>query len=151
MLAALDSNIILYAEGFNDEARRAAAQSYIHELGPKRIVLPAQAIGEMVNAQIKKAKRPSSYAIDRAQNWITQHIVQDTTTHVLEGAFDIVEQHQFQWWDAVILSASHIAGASVLLSEDMQAGFSWRGVTIINPFLFSPKELLAFISLATRH
>jgi hypothetical protein len=45
-------------------------------------------------------------------------------------------------WDAIILAAASEAGCRVLLSEDMQEGFTWGGVTIINPFAFSPHRLL---------
>jgi predicted nucleic acid-binding protein len=150
MLAALDSNVILYAEGFNDETRRRLTEAHIVMLGPKQISLSAQAIGEMVNAQIKQAKRSAEYAATRAKDWMIRHKIQDTTPKVLNEAFEIIERHNFQWWDAVILSAASNAGACVLLSEDMQSGFQWRKVTIVNPFLLNPTELQTLMALATR-
>jgi hypothetical protein len=30
----------------------------------------------------------------------------------------------------------------LLLSEDIQAGFTWRGVTVVNPFAAQPSPLL---------
>ncbi len=46
-------------------------------------------------------------------------------------------------WDAVILSAAADARCRLLLSEDLQDGFTWRGVTVVNPFASSPHRLLA--------
>jgi predicted nucleic acid-binding protein len=77
--------------------------------------------------------------------------VQETTQNVFETALDIMSRHGFQMWDSIILSAAAASGASVLLSEDMQSGFRWRDVTIVNPFLFSPNELVEFVSMSTRH
>ena len=43
----------------------------------------------------------------------------------------------------MILSAASNADCQILLSEDMQDGFTWGGVTIVNPFLEKPNPLLA--------
>jgi predicted nucleic acid-binding protein len=36
--------------------------------------------------------------------------------------------------DAVMLSVAADAGCRLVLSEDLQDGFTWRGVTVTNPF-----------------
>ena len=50
--------------------------------------------------------------------------------------------HGFQAWDAIVLAAASAGGASVLLSEDMQDGFKWRGVAIANPFVEKPSPIV---------
>jgi predicted nucleic acid-binding protein len=37
-------------------------------------------------------------------------------------------------WDSVVLAASAEAGCRLFLSEALQEGFTWRGVTVTNPF-----------------
>jgi predicted nucleic acid-binding protein len=37
-------------------------------------------------------------------------------------------------WDALLLAASEIAGATTLYSEDMQSGLTYGNVTVVNPF-----------------
>jgi len=45
------------------------------------------------------------------------------------------EQYAFSFWDSTIVSSALQAGASVLYSEDMQAGLVVENrVRIINPF-----------------
>jgi predicted nucleic acid-binding protein len=39
------------------------------------------------------------------------------------------------------LSAASQAGCRLLLSEDLQEGFTWAGVTVVNPFS-SPRHAL---------
>jgi predicted nucleic acid-binding protein len=151
MLAALDSNIMVYAEGINDVARRDIAQAHLAALGPDRVVVPLQALGELVSAQIRVARRTVEFAATRALDWRDRYQVQETTKEVFDGALQIMEHHKLQVWDTIILSAAAVAGASVLLSEDMQNGFKWQNVTIVNPFSLTPKELLEFMSLAARH
>jgi hypothetical protein len=41
-----------------------------------------------------------------------------------------------------MISAAAEGGCRLLLSEDLQDGFSWRGVTIANPFAAEQHPLL---------
>ena len=59
------------------------------------------------------------------------------------AATDLAALHQISIWDSVILAAAADAGCRLLLSEDMQDGFTWNGVTIANPFASSLHPLLA--------
>lgn len=58
----------------------------------------------------------------------------DSTTAAMMGAMDLVVEHKFSIWDALVLSVAADAGCRLLLSEDLHEGFTWRGVTIVNPF-----------------
>ena len=151
MIAALDSNIMIYAEGLNDDIRRDAARSHLLALGPDRVVLPLQAIGEMALAHIRLAKRNAIFAAERALDWRQRYAVQETTEAVFDDALEVMRRHGLRIWDSIILSAAQQAGASVLLSEDMHNGFQWRDVTIVNPLVLDPMSLLEFMSLSTRH
>ena len=55
---------------------------------------------------------------------------------------DVAVGHNLAIWDAIILAAAAEAGCRMLLSEDMQDGFTWGGVTIVNPFAPQPHKLL---------
>ncbi len=61
----------------------------------------------------------------------------------MTAALNLASVHRLQIWDAVILSAAASAGCRVLLSEDLQDGFTWNGVTVVNPFAPEPNALLA--------
>ena len=43
-------------------------------------------------------------------------------------------RHSFSLWDAIMVAVAAATGCRALLSENMQHGFIWRGVTIRNPF-----------------
>jgi predicted nucleic acid-binding protein len=45
-------------------------------------------------------------------------------------------------WDAVILAASAAAGCRLLLSEDLQDGFTWGSVSVTNPMATTLHPLL---------
>ena len=60
----------------------------------------------------------------------------------LLSAMDLACDHQFAIWDAIVVSTAADAGCRLLLSEDMQDGFVWRGLTIANPFAAQRHPLL---------
>ena len=45
-------------------------------------------------------------------------------------------------WDAVVLSAASQAACRLLISEDLQDGFTWGGVTVVDPFATERHPLL---------
>ena len=64
------------------------------------------------------------------------------------AAMDLVADHSLSIWDAIILAVTADSGCRLLLSEDLQDGFTWRGVTVANPFDEPPHPLLASLLAA---
>jgi predicted nucleic acid-binding protein len=58
------------------------------------------------------------------------------------AAADLATDHRLTIWDSVILTAAAESGCRLLLSEDLQEGFTWKGVTVTNPFAPLKHELL---------
>ena len=133
MRIALDTNILVYAEGVNGAARRDAVLSILENLPPDSVFLPAQALGEFFHVLVRKAGRSPGEARSALLGWRNAYQIIDTSAAVLMAAADLT-LHQFGIWDAIILSAAAEAGCTLLLSEDMQSGFVSKGITIINPF-----------------
>nr|WP_286676410.1 PIN domain-containing protein [Paracidobacterium acidisoli] len=133
----MDTNILAYAEGVNgvsDAAKRSAARDLIDRLPSSFFVLPVQVLGELFQILIRKGGHSPADARGKILDWSEAFSVAETSATVLPAAADLVVDHRFSLWDAVILSVAAEAGCSLLLSEDMQDGFVWRGVTIVNPF-----------------
>ena len=148
MRLALDTNILVYAEGVNTAQQQAAAKALIDKLPTASVVLPAQVLGEFFHVLTRKFRIPAGTVRRLADQWMTVFDVVPTTADVLNEAFELADAHRIAGWDAVILSAAAQAGCRYLLSEDMQDGFSWRGVTVANPFATAslPAPLAALIA-----
>jgi predicted nucleic acid-binding protein len=142
MKVALDSNIIIYAEGLTEDRRNELAQRILAVISSDNIVVPVQSVSETLYWLINRAKLPRGDASDRAQIWLSNYISQAVTMAVMTSALEIISVHGLQVFDAIILACAIEAGAQVLLSEDMQHGFRWRGVTVVNPFLPEPHPLI---------
>lgn len=142
MKVAFDSNIIIYAEGLTEDLRNERAQKLLAAIAPDQIVIPVQSVSETLYWLINRAKLPRADASERAQFWLSNYVSQAVTVAVMMGAMEAVSMQGLQVFDAIILSCAVEAGAQVLFSEDMQHGFRWRGVTVINPFLAEPHPLI---------
>lgn len=142
MRVALDTNILAYAEGVNDSTKKQVALDLVEKLPEGAALLPVQTLGELFNLLVRKAGRTPVKARKALLGWQDAFPLIETSAEVMLGAADLATDHQLGIWDAVILSAAAEAGCRLLLSEDMQEGFTWKGVTITNPFATPRHELL---------
>lgn len=143
MRVALDTNVLAYAEGVNGDAMKQAALELVQKLPEGATVVPAQTLGELFNVLVRKAGRTPASARSAILSWSDAFTPIETSPAVMLAAADLAVDHQFGIWDAVILAAAAAAGCRLLLSEDLHEGFTWRGVTVTNPFAASRHVLLA--------
>jgi predicted nucleic acid-binding protein len=138
---ALDTNVLAYAEGVNDAEKRDIALDLVRRLPQEAAVIPVQVLGELFNVLVRKAGRSRAAARDALLGWRDTFATTETTPQVMLTAADLATDHSFGIWDAVILAAVSQAGCRLLLSEDLQDGFTWGGITVVNPFA-SPRHAL---------
>jgi predicted nucleic acid-binding protein len=139
---ALDTNVLAYAEGVNGLAMKNAALDLVGRLPQDSVILPVQAVGELFQVLVRKAGRSAAHAHSAILSWCDAFSLAETSGPVMLAAADLAVTHRLGIWDAVILSVAADAGCRLLLSEDMQDGFTWRGVTVTNPFAKSVHPLL---------
>lgn len=143
MRVAFDTNILAYAEGLGDAAHRDNTMSLIERIPQENVLLPAQALGELYRVLTGKAKRASDSARNTILQWADSFETVDSTWTAFQSAFDLAVDHQLSLWDALILSVSAENRCRILLTEDLQHGFTWRGVTVINPYRIPSHPLLS--------
>lgn len=142
MRIALDTNVLAYAEGTNGGERRDAALALLRRLPQETTIVPVQVLGELFNVLVRKAGKSRSAARDALQSWRDTFPVVETSPEVMVTAADLATDHHLGIWDSVILSAASQSGCRLLLSEDLQEGFTWAGVTVVDPFASSQHALL---------
>jgi predicted nucleic acid-binding protein len=143
MRVALDTNVLAYAEGVNGAQMRKAALELVEKLPEGTALLPVQTLGELFNLLVRKAKRSPGRARKAILSWRDAFPLIETSAEVMLAAADLATDHQLSIWDSVVLSAAAESGCRLLLTEDMQEGFTWKGVTVTNPFATPKHELLA--------
>lgn len=142
MKVALDSNVLAYAEGLNGADRKRVTLELIERLPQEAVVAPVQALGELYHVLVRKGGREPASARAAILSWRDAFAVIETSAPALVAATDLAVAHRLSIWDAVILAVSAEAGCRLLLSEDMQDGFTWNSVTVTNPYALPGNPLL---------
>jgi predicted nucleic acid-binding protein len=142
MNVAVDTNVLVYAEGLNGASKKSMALDVLEALPPESTFLPVQTLGELFNVLVHKAGRSRGEAGAAILSWGDAFPLVESTADVLLSAADLAGAHRLGIWDAVILAAAADARCRLLLSEDLQEGFTWRGVTVTNPFQPSRHPML---------
>lgn len=149
MKVAIDTNVLAYAEGVDGVVRRRQAIDLLKSIPPENILLPVQVLGELFTVLVRKAKRSGNESRDAVTWWMDSFETAETSEVALRTAFSLAASHNVATWDAIILSVASERGCRLLLSEDMQDGFTWNGLTIVNPFADSPSALLKMAQAST--
>lgn len=125
----IDSNVILYLLS-GDVSKADKAEMIVAAGG----MISVQVLNEVTSVCHKKLKMDWA-EIEAILDAIKAnlHVVPLTErTHAL--AVQICQRHRFSFYDAHICAAAIEAGATILLSEDMQNGMAIDGMVISNPF-----------------
>lgn len=138
MRIALDTNVLAYLVGVDrhpdDAAKIDAARRLIAKLRARAtLVAPVQTLGELY-VVLTRAGATREDARDTVLRVQTAFGAAPSASATLLSALDLAAAHRLQLWDALILTAAAEAGCSLLLSEDMQSGFAWRGAVVVDPF-----------------
>lgn len=140
-MIAIDTNILAYIEGIDDAGRQTVSRTVVRGLPAETVVIPMQALGELFNVLIRRGWPPRQ-ARDAIFAWRDGYTTATTTETAMIDAVDLAVDHRLRIWDSVMMSVAAEAGCRLLLSEDMQDGFTWRGVTVVNPFAEQRHPLL---------
>ncbi|MBX9630562.1 MAG: PIN domain-containing protein [Burkholderiales bacterium] len=152
----VDTNVIVYARDAREPAKQRLAESWLDHLWRERLGrtsfqvlseyyvsvtrkldpgLPPEEAWDDVNAMMAWNPRP----IDRA---------------ALERGRAIEARYRLSWWDSLVVAAAQLEGCAVLLTEDLQDGAQFDGVTVRSPFTLSvaePRAAYTIPSATSRH
>lgn len=146
MRVALDTNVLAYGEGVGDDERHTATLRLLESLPAANVVVPGQALGELFRVLTAKARRSAAEARSAVLGWSDAYEISDSTHAAFLAAMDLAVEHRWQLWDSLIINVAADSGCRILLSEDLQHEFTWRGVTVVNPYAHPDHPLLAAVS-----
>ena len=142
MKAAVDTNILAYVEGVNGNDRQLAAIEVLERIPQECRLLPVQALGELYDVLVRKAKWSPNRARAVVTAWRSGFEVAPTTASAIIAAIDVAADHRLTIWDSVMLAVAAENDCCLFLSEDLQDGFTWGGVTVANPLAATRHPLL---------
>ncbi len=134
MRVALDTNVLAYAEGVNGASMKNVALELVDRLPQASVVLPVQTLGELFQVLVRKAGRSPEDARSAILSWRDAFALLETSAGGRSGGHRSGGQSPTRYMGCRYSVCCRGGELQLLLSEDMQDGFIWQGVTIVNPF-----------------
>jgi predicted nucleic acid-binding protein len=143
-LIALDTNILVYAASAGDASgRHIASLALFGQLATTGAIVALPVIGELFNARRKKGFAELVILLAEVEIWIEAFDCKAAQLEDYLQASELSDRFNLQYFDALIIVVSARAGATLLLSEDMQDGLEVAGLRVVNPFVAANETLLA--------
>jgi predicted nucleic acid-binding protein len=105
-------------------------------------MIPLQALSELFNVLVRRGWGVGAVR-EAIVAWHRSYAVAPTSEAAMVAAMDLAADHRLNIQDSVTMSVAAESGCRLLLSEDLRHGFTWRGVTVANPFAAEQHPLLA--------
>lgn len=132
----VDTNVLVYAYDRDAGDKRSTARAELAELWEaRRGAFSTQVLQEFYVNATRKLPKPVARSDARAvvdvyESWEPYR----PTTADIVAASELEDEHQLSFWDALIVISAERSECTVLLSEDLQDGRRFGGVTVVNPF-----------------
>lgn len=138
----VDTNVLLYAQDLRSPDKRAAASAWLSHCWKQRVGRISTQVLHEFYANLRKAAPDLSVTatrelVRRYRAWQAWP-VDDST---VDTAWALQDRWQFNYWDALMVSAAQQMGCAVLLTEDLQHGLEVDRLRIVNPFIAGPEIL----------
>lgn len=134
-LAFFDTNILVYTDDSSSPEKQARAIGLFKEHQRSgTAVISLQVLQEYFAAITRKLRINAEHAQRKVERLAGERVVRFEERDVI-AAIELHRLTQISFWDAMIVHAARLAGASVLYTEDLQHGAVLGGVPVVNPFL----------------
>ena len=133
----LDTNVFVYKFDARELDKTKRASELIRTaVATKRGVVSYQVVQEFFNIALTRFAKP--FTIGEAEDYLSTTfnplLAVHSSPRLFLEALHIQAQHQFSWYDALIVAAAQQANCSILYTEDMQHGRRIGELRIENPF-----------------
>lgn len=131
----LDTNIVIYAFGQQDDKKREIARRLISP--SENWCISWQVMQEFCHVALHNPKRPVPKELIATiiEELLGPRCRVYPTSAIWLHAMEIHDQTQYRFYDSLIVAAAIESGAPVLYSEDLQHERHIGPIQIINPFL----------------
>ena len=135
-LSFVDTNVLVYAFDKGGSPKAPVAKRLINELMEEdRLRLSTQVLQELfVTLTRKVSQRCSSQEALAVLDDLTAWPLMAIDYGSIRAAVDLADKAMLSFWDALVVVAASRMGATVLYTEDLNAGQEILGVRINNPF-----------------
>lgn len=132
----IDTNVLVYAHDADAGRKHQVAKGIVRSLSQQRSgVLSMQVLQEFYVNVTRKTASPLSKSEARAIIEDFTHWCVVTSPSDIRQAFLIEDGAMISFWDALMVAAAVKAGATRIVTEDLNHGQTIAGIPIENPFI----------------
>ena len=139
----VDTSVFVYARDAGVPAKQRPALAWLDHLWRERRGRTSlQVLSEYyitVTRKLRPGLKPDVAWDDVTALFAWQPAAIDR--EIVSGARDIEARYGLSWWDSLVVAAAKRQDCGLLLSEDLQEGGVYAGVTVRSPFTLHAGEL----------
>jgi predicted nucleic acid-binding protein len=129
----LDTNVFVYAYQFNDREKQRVAQELVEAALAGKFVISVQVLSEFAATLLHKMSATPD-AVTAILDRLSPIKLVVSDREVVRRAVEARAAYGIHLYDGMIVAAAERAGCQRILSEDLNAGQEYFGVTVSNPF-----------------
>lgn len=130
----LDTNLFVYSIDQSEPEKREKVRLILKKIiDLHQPVISTQVIKEFYVVATTTLKADRLIVKNIIHNFRNMEVV-NNDLELMEQAVDISIISQLSFWDSLIIAAAEKANCEFVFSEDLNAGQSYRGVMIVDPF-----------------
>lgn len=132
----IDTNVLVYSYDSRDPEKQSRAQELLAGgIENETAVISAQVLGEFFNVVTRRIPNPLS--VEEAEGVIDLVSILPVVgidISLVRRAIATHRRYGIAYWDSLIIAAAERAACTHVLSEDLNSGQSYHGITVVNPF-----------------
>ena len=131
----IDTNLFVYSIDQKEPQKRNKAREILKKImDSHQAVISTQVIKEFYVVASTKLKADQLIVKNIIHNFRNIEVV-NNDLELIEQAIDISVISQLSFWDSLIIAAAEKANCEFVFSEDLNAGQTYRGIMVFNPFI----------------
>jgi len=131
----LDTNVVVYAYDDSNPRKQEVARRLLREGVSGKIVISTQVLGEFASTMLHKVSPPATAdAVMKGLDALAAIRLVVPDAELVRRAVQARAAYGIHFYDGMIVAAAERAGCQRILSEDLNAGQEYFGVTVSNPF-----------------
>jgi len=132
----LDTNVVVYAYDDTNPGKQRVARDLLKRGLAEKLVISAQVLAEFAATMLHKVSPPATpSAVLKGLDALSSLRLIIPDAELVRRAVEARISYGLHFYDGMIVAAAERAGCERLLSEDLNAGQKYFGVTVANPFI----------------
>ncbi|RJP22341.1 MAG: PIN domain-containing protein [Candidatus Omnitrophota bacterium] len=131
----IDTNLFVYSIDQKEPEKKEIARAVLEKIiNGHDAVISTQVIKEFYVIATMKLRAEPFFVKNIIYNFRNIEIV-NNDIELIEQAIDIGILSRISFWDSLIIASAEKANCKYLVSEDINAGQTYHGVMVVNPFV----------------